>query len=118
MNIINDNNSEFDGISKRSRTLVEWAVMFQEDNDGKYIALAGYIQTGVNERPLAPGAFARITVTSPIVKVEGNTAITESGSEYVVSGPPSRAYMDLLQVLDLTYDENNPIPQTILNYWR
>lgn len=48
-------------------------------------------------------------ITSPIAKVDGRKITTNSGSIYVLFGPPDDSFLSMLEQYDLPFDEANPI---------
>jgi len=54
-------------------------------------------------------ADGKSITTSQIVKVDGKIVNTASGSEYIVEGPPSEAYLDFLKKCRIPFKENDPL---------
>lgn len=97
----------------RVRTLGRWSIICSLEDKEPTFRLIGQVVTGINESPLAPGTSVRFTTSSPIVKITGCLATTESGSQYYLLNA-SESYLNLLDRIGETYSLGAPITLAIL----
>ena len=100
------------GSDPRVRDIAYWSIKFMRDIAGSWVSLCGIVVK--DTRPLAEGANARYTSTSPIALVQGRVVTTDSGSKYTLIGEPLHNYLELLALKGLEYDPENPIPMSLI----
>lgn len=99
--------------SARIRTVTNWSIEYSLFDKDVNFRINGIVTAGINEVPLSPGANARITRTSPIVKIQEKTLITESGSKYYLLNP-SDEYLRMIERQGEVYQGTFPVTLKIL----